>query len=140
MVSHYVKLSCALGPGTWGSDHVRVNVIPHHALRKKRRTVQLTVWNAFSYNVGETMPYNLIHKITSALNKTTRVIPLPSCVPVPDLKYLNLTAARLRAERGTRKSGKSADWTSEKKVSGASQRPNNRLQRWQWLQIVLVDR
>lgn len=128
-----VRLLWLPEPDTWGSDHVPIRLIPRHAVSRRRRTRHITVWSTFREIIKDAPPAtDLLETITSALHGATRKVTTPLRAPAPDMKYLNLRAARRRAQRCARRSGLRVDWTTYNRISAVFRRHCNRLQRDQW--------
>ncbi|KAG0443963.1 hypothetical protein HPB47_014335 [Ixodes persulcatus] len=76
-----------------------------------------------------------ITAIASALSLSTRTIKVPLRRPAPDLVYLNLRAARRRAQRKARRTKDPKDWNTHHKIDAKFRRHTLNLQRKQWGQL-----
>ncbi|KAG0415563.1 hypothetical protein HPB47_007264 [Ixodes persulcatus] len=78
---------------------------------------------------------NPIIAIANALSLSTRTIKVPLWRPAPDLVYLNLRAARRRAQRKARRTKDPKDWNTHHKIDAKFRRHTLCLQRKQWGQL-----
>lgn len=128
-----VRLLWLPEPDTWGSDHVPIRLMPQHAVPQRCRTRTFIAWNKFREILSDApQDAGIVESVTMALQRASRKVTLPMRGPVPDMKYLNLRAARRRAQRRARRSGLRADWTLYNRISAVFRRHCNRLQREQW--------
>ncbi|KAH7945599.1 hypothetical protein HPB49_013244 [Dermacentor silvarum] len=71
------------------------------------------------------------HIAECAGRATTRVI-VPAGTPCPDIKLLNVRAARRRAQRRAVRSGAAADWTTYNRLDAVCRRHARQLRRRSW--------
>lgn len=127
---------------SWGSDHVPIMITSKLAKTTANQTyreVRVTNWDAFRLHMDFAMSGSTTGDtsamIARAIQLSTKTIRVPYTRPVPDLMYLNLRAARRRAQRRARKTDDPADWTLHRKIDAKFRRYTKRLQRLQWNQL-----
>lgn len=124
---------------TWGSDHVPIMVVSPHTRTRKYKKYEVTHWDLFRQHLSKALEHGPMNDlgtaITNALSLSTRTVNLPIQRPAPDLEYLNLRAARRRAQRKARRTNIAADWQHHRKIDAKFRRHTTRLQRKQWNQL-----
>ncbi|KAG0442306.1 hypothetical protein HPB47_015737 [Ixodes persulcatus] len=106
---------------------------------KKYKKYDVTHWDLFRQHLSKALEHgpmnDLGRAITNALSLSTRTVSLPIQRPAPDLEYLNLRAARRRAQRKAHRTNTAADWQHHRKIDAKFRRHTTRLQREQWNQL-----
>ncbi|KAM7301179.1 hypothetical protein ISCGN_016719 [Ixodes scapularis] len=126
-----LEMKWELAPDTRGSDHfpIHITIKGCQGARKVVRTC--TNWDVFRAALDlsqEEIPAAIIQ----ALQKATRTTSVTEWLPKPDLTFLNLQAARTRAQRRYRRTGEPEDKTSFNRVSAKLRRHAKVLVRNRW--------
>lgn len=82
--------------------------------------------------LGSGIQHSLATVIANALSLSTRTVKVPLRRPASDLEYLNLRAARRRAQRKARRTKDSNHWSIHHKIDAKFRRHTIRLRRKQW--------
>ncbi|KAG0426764.1 hypothetical protein HPB47_026137 [Ixodes persulcatus] len=126
-------------PDSWGSDHIPINIVSPNANEPKYRRCRVTNWDMYRRHLDSALAAgplkDPIIAIANALSLSTRTIKVPLWRPAPDLVYLNLRAARRRAQRKARRTKDPKDWNTHHKIDAKFRRHTLRLQRKQWGQL-----
>lgn len=126
-------------PDSWGSDHIPINIVSPNASKPKYRRCRVTNWDMYRRHLDRALAAgplkDPIIAIANALSLSTRTIKVPLWRPAPDLVYLNLRAARRRAQRKARRTKDPKDWNTHHKIDAKFRRHTIRLQRKQWGQL-----
>ncbi|KAG0414008.1 hypothetical protein HPB47_008833 [Ixodes persulcatus] len=126
-------------PDSWGSDHIPINIVSPNASKPKYRRCRVTNWDMYRRHLDSALAAgplkDPIIAIANALSLSTRTIKVPLWRPAPDLVYLNLRAARRRAQRKARRTKDPKDWNTHHKIDAKFRRHTLRLQRKQWGQL-----
>lgn len=126
-----LKLSWKIAPDTMGSDHFPISITLPECSKPNTKSYRVTNWDEFRNSVSKsTAP--IVTTILCALMLNTKVVRLPDHFPSPDLKLLNLTAARRRAQRRLRRHPTSSNRTTFNRISATLRRYANHLRRSQW--------
>lgn len=126
---------------SWGSDHIPIMITSKFAKKtnKTYREVRVTNWDVFRSHMDFALAGSTTEDTTAmiarAIQLSTKTIRVPYTRPVPDLMYLNLRAARRRAQRRARKTDDLDDWNEHRKIDAKFRRYTKRLQRLQWNQL-----
>ncbi|KAL1486054.1 hypothetical protein MTO96_047122, partial [Rhipicephalus appendiculatus] len=97
LASEGARYDWATQPDSWGSDHLPIIITPVGG--KIRRTRQCTTidWRAFRQRLREApVDQDFLGLVAAAAQAATIQCRLPENHPVPDLRHLNLRAARAR--------------------------------------------
>ncbi|KAG0437761.1 hypothetical protein HPB47_017300 [Ixodes persulcatus] len=107
-------------PDSWGSDHIPINIVSPNASKPKYRRCRVTNWDMYRRHLDSALAAgplkDPITAIANALSLSTRTIKVPLRRPAPDLVYLNLRAARRRAQRKARRTKDPKDWNTHHKI------------------------
>lgn len=122
---------------TMGSDHFPIFVtLPYGSMcsrNQKRVTHRIIYWDVFrkalDYTLGENHLVSSIQNSLAAATRTARTRPTD---PTPDLKFLNLSAARRRAQRKLRRNPSRLNLVTFQRVSAVLRRYCNALRQHQW--------
>ncbi|KAL1466976.1 hypothetical protein MTO96_042395 [Rhipicephalus appendiculatus] len=118
---------------TWGSDHLPIVITPVGGRIPRTRRCSTVDWRAFRQqlqNLREDQDFlGLVAAATQAATIQSRV---PENHPVPDLRHLNLRAARRRAERRYLKAQCPEHRTLFNHVDAICRRHANRRRRHSW--------
>ncbi|KAK8775013.1 hypothetical protein V5799_010454, partial [Amblyomma americanum] len=124
-------------PDTAGSDHLPIDILPRTERPADKVTYSVVQWSRFRELCEENPcePHSFFDHIAAcASGATIRCAVLPG-TPVPDIKLLNLRAARRRAQRRARRTNKPAHWTIYKRLDAACLRHAKRLRRRSWISV-----
>ncbi|KAH7979798.1 hypothetical protein HPB49_011094 [Dermacentor silvarum] len=121
LVSERCSYSWQRAPDTAGSDHYPITLCPTKPRSRRHARVRCRAVAALTRDVCE----------TCAGRATTRVI-VPAGTPCPDIKLLNVRAARRRAQRRAVRSGAAADWTTYNRLDAVCRRHARQLRRRSW--------
>ncbi|KAK8775200.1 hypothetical protein V5799_031455 [Amblyomma americanum] len=124
-------------PDTAGSDHLPIDILPRTERPADKVTYSVVQWSRFRELCEENScePHSFFDHIAAcASGATIRCAVLPG-TPVPDIKLLNLRAARRRAQRRARRTNKPAHWTIYKRLDAACLRHAKRLRRRSWISV-----
>lgn len=112
------------------TDPIRLMI--QQAVREGYRIRQSIAWNKFREIPSEgAQEADIVESVTIAIQNVSRKVTLPMQAPLPDMRYLNLRAARYRAQRHDRRSLLHPDCTVYNTISAVFRRHYNRLQREQ---------
>lgn len=126
-----LELKWEPGPDTRGSDHFPINITIRGCQTAKKIKKQCVNWDVFRAALDLTQE-DVPVAIKQALKAATRTINISEWLPEPDLTYLNLAAARTRAQRRFRRTGAAGDKTCFNKVSAKLRRHARALIRNRW--------
>lgn len=114
-----LKITWNIEADTWGSDHFPILI---HAGRKAcgKEERRVTVWDTFRAALGTTN--DIVDDIRTALGRATLSTSSPRHYPPPDLKFLNLRAARRRAQRRLRRHNTPQNKTDYNRISAVLRR------------------
>ncbi|XP_064475641.1 uncharacterized protein LOC135389534 [Ornithodoros turicata] len=124
------------GKDTMGSDHFPIFLtLPHSTSNlapPPRFRHSVTHWDRYRSLLNLDNSSDITTAIQSSLKGTTSAISKRATDPVPDLKFLNLSAARRRAQRRLRKNPTKDNTLSFNRISAVLRRYSNALRRFQW--------
>lgn len=121
-----------IGMDTWGSDHFPISITLAHKQHAPKRKLAVVNWSKFRTLLASDSKLDITEDITTALKAATSTIAVRSGDPKPDLKFLNLCAARRRAQRTLRKHYSPANLTIFRRISAVLRRYAVSLGREQW--------
>ncbi|KAL1425444.1 hypothetical protein MTO96_003522 [Rhipicephalus appendiculatus] len=133
LASEGARYDWATQPDSWGSDHLPIIITPVGG--KIRRTRQCTTidWRAFRQRLREApVDQDFLGLVAAAAQAATIQCRVPGNHPVPDLRHLNLRAARRKAERRYLKAQSSEHRTLFNRVDAVCRRHANRRRRQSW--------
>ncbi|KAL1476796.1 hypothetical protein MTO96_036238 [Rhipicephalus appendiculatus] len=133
LASEGARYDWATQPDSWGSDHLPIMITPVGG--KIRRTRQCTTidWRAFRQRLREApVDQDFLGLVAAAAQAATIQCRVPENHPVPDLRHLNLRAARRKAERRYLKAQSSEHRTLFNRVDAVCRRHANRRRRQSW--------
>ncbi|XP_070378191.1 uncharacterized protein [Dermacentor albipictus] len=112
-------------PDMRGSDHYPIHLEPRRAAHLPTRAYNVVNWPRFR-ELCATVPVSecsgfFQHIAQCARAASTRCV-VPAGTPVPDIKQLNLRAARRRAERLALRSGQREHWTVYNRLDAVCRR------------------
>lgn len=120
-------------PDTWWSDHVPLQIMPRQSFPQRCCASHFIAWKRFRYILRENpQDASLVESVTITVRGALRKLTLSMRGPVPDMKCLNIRAARRRAERCVCRFVLRMDWAAYSRNAAVFRRPGNRLQRKQW--------
>ncbi|KAH7943049.1 hypothetical protein HPB52_004130 [Rhipicephalus sanguineus] len=94
----------ATQPDSWVSDHLPIVIAPAGRKIPRTRRCRTVYWRAFRQQLSEAPEdQDFLDLVSAAAQAATIQSWVPENHPVPDLRHLNLRAARCRAERAERK-------------------------------------
>ncbi|KAH7940889.1 hypothetical protein HPB49_007599 [Dermacentor silvarum] len=120
-------------PNTAGSDHFPISLCPTKPSRGATCIYAVVRWPLFRELCAShprTTDY-FAHVADCARRATTHVI-VPAGTPCPDIKLLNVRAARRRAQRSAIRSDAPADWTIYNRLDAVCRRHAKQLRRRSW--------
>lgn len=120
---------------SWGSDHKPIVITPHGTAAQHSRTYSVVHWDRFRQLLDERGEGDFIDALMHSLRAATRKGTAAPCQPTPDLKLLNLRAARQRAQRRALRTNNSADWTQYNRLDAALRRHAKKMRRESWAAI-----
>ncbi|KAL1484488.1 hypothetical protein MTO96_011286, partial [Rhipicephalus appendiculatus] len=133
LASEGARYDWATQPDSWGSDHLPITIKPVGG--KIRRTRQCTTidWRAFRQRLREApVDQDFLGLVAAAAQAATIQCRVPENHPVPDLRHLNLRAARRKAERRYLKAQSAEHRTLFNRVDAVCRRHANRRRRQSW--------
>lgn len=119
-------------PDSCGSGHIAAQLKAFYSLSKWWRTHQITLWSEFRSSMVPSTSSTVNECITSALQQATHTITLPTSKPVRVVKYINIRAARHRAQQKAQQTAYLVVWITDNRISAVFPRHTNYLQRTQW--------
>ncbi|KAH7959034.1 hypothetical protein HPB49_007411 [Dermacentor silvarum] len=133
LVSERCSYSWQRAPDTAGSDHYPITLRPTKPSRGATRVYAVVRWPLFREMCARPSHCSdyFAHIAECAGRATTRVI-VPAGTPCPDIKLLNVRAARRRAQRRAVGSGAAADWTTYNRLDAMCRRHARQLRRRSW--------
>ena len=132
-----VSQSCSYiwtrAPDTAGSDHYPIALSPCHPSRGAKRVYSVVRWHVFRELCAKpTLASDFFtHIAECARSATTRCV-VPAGSPCPDVKLLNLRAARRRAQRIATRTDRVEHWTVHNRIDAVCRRQARRLRRNSW--------
>lgn len=126
-----LELTWETAPDTRGSDHFPIHITIKGCQTAQKVTRSCTNWDVFraSLDLSQTdIPEAIVH----ALQAATRTSRVSEWLPKPDLTFLNLQAARTRAQRKYRRTNNPADKSKFNRISAKLRRHAKALVRNRW--------
>ncbi|KAK8775587.1 hypothetical protein V5799_031068, partial [Amblyomma americanum] len=123
-------------PDTLGSDHLPIVITPSTEPPPPKVVYRVVRWSQFrelSAKPSSTENF-FLHVAQCAASATIRCV-VPSGTPVPDIKLLNLRAARRKAQRRARRTGKPEHRTICKRLDALCLRHAKRLRQRSWINV-----
>lgn len=123
-------------PDTAGSDHYPITLAPTSPSRGVTRVCVVVRWSKYRDLCREWSHDTDFfgHVAECARRASTRAV-VPAGSPCPDIKLLNLRAARRRAQRRAVRSGIASDWTVYNRLDAVCRRHAKRLRRRSWARL-----
>ncbi|KAH7959819.1 hypothetical protein HPB49_014043 [Dermacentor silvarum] len=133
LVSERCSYSWQRAPDTAGSDDYPITLCPTKPSRGATRVYAVVRWPLFREMCARPSHCSdyFAHITECAGRATTRVI-VPAGTPCPDIKLLNVRAARRRAQRRAVHSGAAAGWTTYNRLDAVCRRHVRQLRRRSW--------
>ncbi|XP_037501849.1 uncharacterized protein LOC119375889 [Rhipicephalus sanguineus] len=123
----------ATQPDCWGSDHLPIVITPAGGKIPRTRQCRTVDWRAFRQQLKEApKTQDFLDLVAAAAQAATIQSWVPENHPVPDLRHLNLRAARRRAERKYLKAQRPDHRTLFNRVDAVCRRHANRRRRQSW--------
>ncbi|XP_070395457.1 uncharacterized protein [Dermacentor albipictus] len=134
LVSERCSYEWQRAPDTAGSDHFPISLSPVRPNRGATRVYTVVRWPMFRDFCAQTPRGDdfFAHIADCAHWASTRVA-VPAGSPCPDIKFLNVRAARCRAQRRAMRTGAEADWTLYNRLDA----PCNERRGWRVLRALL---
>ncbi|XP_037577007.1 uncharacterized protein LOC119459265 [Dermacentor silvarum] len=124
-------------PDTRGSDHFPIFLVPHAAAHLPTRSYSVVNWPRFR-KLCAAVPVSegglFRHIAVCARAATTRCV-VPAGTPVPDMKQLNLRAARRRAERKAIRTDRREHWTLYNRLDAVCRRHARQRRNASWASL-----
>ncbi|KAL1482131.1 hypothetical protein MTO96_015021 [Rhipicephalus appendiculatus] len=118
---------------TWGSDHLPIVITPVGGRIPRTRRCSTVDWRAFRQQLQKVREdQDFLGLVAAAAQAATIQSRVPENHPVPDLRHLNLRAARRRAERRYLKAQCPEHRTLFNLVDAVCRRHANRRRRQSW--------
>ncbi|KAL1481360.1 hypothetical protein MTO96_034523 [Rhipicephalus appendiculatus] len=118
---------------TWGSDHLPIVITPVGGMIPRTRRCSTVDWRAFRQQLQKVREdQDFLGLVAAAAQAATIQSRVPENHPVPDLRHLNLRAARRRAERRYLKAQCPEHRTLFNRVDAVCRRHANRRRRQSW--------
>lgn len=128
--AHY---SWSTQPDSWGSDHLPITITPAGGKRPRTRLCSTIDWGAFRRQLdGIGQDQDFFQGVADAAQAATICSRMAEDQPVPDLRHLNLRAARRRAERRALRTRLPEHRTEHNRIDAACRRHANRRRRQSW--------
>lgn len=109
--SEHLRYSWRPQASTWGSDHKPIVMEPESGGAARGRVFSVTHWDRFRELLSEHQQDDFLGALERSLKAATTTAHAAPFQPAPDLKLLNLRAARQRAQRQALRSGARDEWT-----------------------------
>ncbi|XP_037515372.1 uncharacterized protein LOC119391795 [Rhipicephalus sanguineus] len=123
LVSDDCHYSWRRSPDTEGSDHYPIYLEPLHAGARHTRVYDVVKWPQFR-ELCASVPVagDFFGHIAACASAATVVCRVPAGTPAPDMKLLNLRAARRLVQRKAERSEKAEDWTVYNRIDAVCRR------------------
>ncbi|KAL1475199.1 hypothetical protein MTO96_037471 [Rhipicephalus appendiculatus] len=100
LASEGARYDWATQPDSWGSDHLAIIITPVGGKIRRTRQCNTVDWRVFRQRLRDTPgDQDFLGLVAAAAQAATIPSRVPEKHPTPDLRHLNLRAARCRAER-----------------------------------------
>lgn len=110
-------------PDTEGSDHYPILLEPFYTGAPCTNVYSDVNWPRFRELCAEVpVAGDFLQHIVQCASAATTVCRVPTGTPVPNIKLLNLRAARRRAQRKAERSDKAEDWTVYNRIDAVCRR------------------
>lgn len=126
-----LEIKWELAPGTRGSDHFPIGITVRGCQITKKVRKSCVNWDVFRTALDLSQG-DIPSAIIAAIKKATKTTNISEWLPEPDMMYLNLAAARTRAQRRFRKTGSAHDKSDFNKISAKLRRHAKSLVRNRW--------
>ncbi|KAG0429024.1 hypothetical protein HPB47_024024 [Ixodes persulcatus] len=126
-----LELAWATAPDTRGSDHFPIQITVKGCQMVRKVVRSCTNWDVFRAAL-DTSRADIATAIVQALQEATHTTRISEWLPNPDLTFLNLQAARTRAQRKYRRTKNPEDKTRFNRVSAKLRRHAKALVRARW--------
>ncbi|KAG0421471.1 hypothetical protein HPB47_002637 [Ixodes persulcatus] len=126
-----LELAWATAPDTRGSDHFPIQITVKGCQMVRKVVRSCTNWDVFRAAL-DTSRADIATAIVQALQEATHTTRFSEWLPNPDLTFLNLQAARTRAQRKYRRTKNPEDKTRFNRVSAKLRRHAKALVRARW--------
>ncbi|XP_072145070.1 uncharacterized protein [Dermacentor andersoni] len=133
LVSERCSYEWQRAPDTAGSDHFPISLSPVRPNRGATRMYTVVRWPMFRDFCAQTPPGDdFFAHIAECANRASKRVAVPAGSPCPDIKLLNVRAARRRAQRRAMRTGAEGDWTLYKRLDAVCRRHARQLRRRSW--------
>lgn len=133
LVSERCSYSWQRAPDTAGSDHYPVSLCPTRPSRGATRVYAVVRWPLFrEMCAAPALGCDYFAHIAECAGRATTRVIVPAGSPCPDIKLLNVRAARRRAQRRAIRSGAAEDWTLYNRLDAVCRRHARQLRRRSW--------
>ncbi|KAG0421805.1 hypothetical protein HPB47_002316 [Ixodes persulcatus] len=126
-----LELAWATAPDTRGSDHFPIHITVKGCQMVRKVVRPCTNWDVFRAALDTSRAY-IATAIVQALQEATHTTCISEWLPNPDLTFLNLQAARTRAQRKYRRTKNPEDKTQFNRVPAKLRRHAKALVRARW--------
>ncbi|KAG0424597.1 hypothetical protein HPB47_028192 [Ixodes persulcatus] len=126
-----LELAWATAPDTRGSDHFPIHITVKGCQMVRKVVRSCTNWDVFRAALDTSRAY-IATAIVQALQEATHTTCISEWLPNPDLTFLNLQAARTRAQRKYRRTKNPEDKTQFNRVPAKLRRHAKALVRARW--------
>ncbi|KAM7312372.1 hypothetical protein ISCGN_009277 [Ixodes scapularis] len=126
-----LELAWSTAPDTRGSDHFPIHITVKGCQTARKVVRSCTNWDVFRAALN-TSRADIATAIVQALQEATHTTSISEWLPNPDLTFLNLQAARTRAQRKYRRTKNPEDKTQFNRVSAKLRRHAKALVRARW--------
>nr|XP_054921490.1 uncharacterized protein LOC129382122 [Dermacentor andersoni] len=136
LVSERCSYEWQRAPDTAGSDHYPISLSPVRPSRGATRVYTVVRWPKFREFCAETpRGDDFFAHIAECANRASSRVAVPAGSPCPDIKLLNVRAARRRAQRRAIRSGRMSDWTLYNRLDAVCRRHACQLRRRSWARL-----
>ncbi|XP_065311909.2 uncharacterized protein [Dermacentor albipictus] len=136
LVSERCSYEWQRAPDTAGSDHYPISLSPVRPSRGATRVYTVVRWPKFREFCAETpRGDDFFAHIAECANRASSRVAVPAGSPCPDIKLLNVRAARRRAQRRAIRSGAMSDWTLYNRLDAVCRRHARQLRRRSWARL-----
>ncbi|KAL1482561.1 hypothetical protein MTO96_014164 [Rhipicephalus appendiculatus] len=133
LASEGARYDWATQPDSWGSDHLLIIITPVGGKIRRTRQCNTVDWRVFRQRLRDTPgDQDFLGLVAEAAQAATVQSRVPEKHPAPDLRHLNLRAARRRAERRYLKAQSPEHRTFFNRVDAVCRRHANRRRRQSW--------
>ncbi|KAL1422767.1 hypothetical protein MTO96_021740 [Rhipicephalus appendiculatus] len=133
LASEGARYDWATQPDSWGSDHLLIIITPVGGKIRRTRQCSTVDWRVFRQRLRDTPgDQDFLGLVAAAAQAATIQSQVPENHPAPDLRHLNLRAARRRAERRYLKAQNPEHRTLFNRVDAVCRQHANRRRRQSW--------